>query len=255
MQASIPMLRSASLLILLLARAAQAADPLHLCVAASLGDAATRIVESYAEENGVEVRVNAAASGLLVSQTLHGAPCDVLVTADEQSLKPLVDAKALAEGFPQPLLTNSLVVIGPLEAEGAQPGWISLLVMERVERIALGEPDSVPAGRYARTALARSGIWDRLQPKMVPALDVRAVLALVAGGEADVGFVYRTDAAIEPRVRILFEVPESLSGTIRYPLAVIVSSSQPHQAAGLARHLRGSRATAVFQQFGFSPAP
>lgn len=165
-------------------------------------------------------------------------------------MRPLADQGRLAPGYPRPLLTNRLVAVVKKGA-GRGPAGLDILVSDRVESVAIGDPEIVPAGRYARSALVKAGIWEEIQPKMVPAMDVRAALALVAGGDVELGIVYLTDARLEDRVEILFELTQEETRPIRYPIAVLRSAADPEGAARLAAYLLGDDGERLFQNYGF----
>jgi molybdate transport system substrate-binding protein len=144
------------------------------------------------------------------------------------------------------LLSNHLVIV---EARAAGEPIRSPRDLERGGRIALADPEAVPAGVYARQYLEKLGLWDRVRSRVVPTLDVRAALAAVASGNVDAGFVYRTDAILEPRVRVAFEVPRDEGPRIVYPLALVRGGSE--EARALFRFLVSPEAAAVFERYGF----
>jgi molybdate transport system substrate-binding protein len=124
--------------------------------------------------------------------------------------------------------------------------------LRRFPRLALGDPEAVPAGIYARRWLQGRGLWEELRDRVVPTLDVRAALAAVESGAAEAGIVYRTDAAISRRVRVALEIPADQTPPIVYPAAVLASSREP-RARGFLRHLGSPEARAVFRRLGFEP--
>jgi molybdate transport system substrate-binding protein len=123
-----------------------------------------------------------------------------------------------------------------------------------VRRLALGDPEAVPAGIYARQWLEKRGRWERLRDRVVPTLDVRAALTAIESGTADAGIVYRTDAAISKRVRVTLEVPVAEAPRIVYPAALLATARSP-AARAFFEHLRSPEARAVFERLGFELLP
>ncbi len=149
------------------------------------------------------------------------------------------------------LLSNRLVVVVPSGATTALPAPEDLA---RVRRLALGDPQAVPAGIYARQWLEKRGLWERLRDRVVPTLDVRAALAAVESGNADAGIVYETDAAISKRVRVALEVPEAEAPRIVYPAALLATAKGAPPRAFF-ESLRSPEARAVFERLGFEFLP
>jgi molybdate transport system substrate-binding protein len=231
---------------LLLASAASA-EELTVFAAASLTDALQEIGGSYRNETGTAVGFSFGASSDLARQIVAGAPADVFFSADTAQMDAVEKAGLVAPGDRVDLLSNVLVVI-----EGA--GAISTLAapadLAGVRRLALADPEAVPAGVYARKWLESIGLWELLQQRVVPLLDVRAALAAVASGNADAAIVYRTDAALSKRVRIAFEVPKAEGPSILYVVAAISSSRNP-AARAFVKRLRSAEAARVFEKHGF----
>ncbi len=145
------------------------------------------------------------------------------------------------------LLSNRLVVVVPADSTAALATPDELA---RVRRLALGDPQAVPAGIYARQWLEKRGLWERLRDRVVPTLDVRAALAAVESGNADAGIVYRTDAAVSKRVRVALEVPDGEGPRIVYPAALLAAARGPAPRAFF-ESLRSPQARAVFERLGF----
>jgi molybdate transport system substrate-binding protein len=216
---------------MLLALILMAAD-IHVSAAASLTNALNAIAMNYRRDRIV---LNFGASGILARQIEEEAPADLFISADEATMdalqrKHLIDAKSRVS-----FLSNALVIIG----EGD---------LGKAQRIAIGDPATVPAGRYAREYLMMMGLWGRLQPKLIPVENVRAVLASVESGNVDAGFVYRTDAMISKRVRIAREI-KGLS--ISYPAAITAHAEARAGAQRFLAYLRSRQAAAVFRRNGF----
>lgn len=216
-----------------------ATKPLTLFAAASLVDAIGEIVPLFQAAGGPEVRPVFAGSGELARQIEAGAPADVIILADDVWMTRLSGTGAVRPDTVVPLLTNSLVVIAAADRPEMAFAWSG--------RIAIGDPDSVPAGRYAREALTALGLWDTLEPRLVLAGDVRAVRAFVARGEVDLGIVYLSDTTGFDAVRVV-HVPARQPGIV-YPAAVTTTAAPT--AIDLMAFLRGPQATAVFVRHGF----
>ncbi|HLP08550.1 MAG TPA: molybdate ABC transporter substrate-binding protein [Opitutaceae bacterium] len=235
-----------------LATALHAAE-LTVFAAASLAEALQEIAPAYMAATGDTLRFSFGASGLLARQIKEGAPADVLVSADELRLDQLERAGLLAAGTRRTILANQLVVVVGAEAESFSTP--DALASANVRRIAIGEPATVPAGTYAKQFLESTGLWAQLTGKLVPLANVRAVLAAVEAGNADAGFVYRTDALLSKKVRIAIAVPLDAGPRITYPVAALRDSKSPAAAARFVTFLAGPEAQAVFARYGFLPAP
>ncbi len=240
--------RWALALLLLAASTWAQAQTLTVSAAASLGDAMKAIAPLFeAQHPGVRLRFNLAASGVLLQQLAAGAPIDVLATADEDTLDRALAQKLVDPTTRRALATNALVLVAPA---GSGLAGLDALGGPSVKRIAIGKPVSVPAGRYAQQALEASGQWAALQPKLVPADNVRQVLDYVARGEVEAGFVYATDAASAARrVRVVATV--SGHAPIRHPVAVVSASAQPALARAFVQFLASPAAQALLRQQGF----
>jgi molybdate transport system substrate-binding protein len=144
------------------------------------------------------------------------------------------------------VLSNTLVVVLPASSAAVRRPQD----LQELPRLALADPQAVPAGVYARTWLESLGLWSALQDKVVPTLDVRAALGAVESGNAEAGIVYRTDAAISKRVKLAFEVPRDQGPAIVYPLAAVAASKKPATAA-IVRYLTSERVREVYRRYGF----
>jgi molybdate transport system substrate-binding protein len=149
-------------------------------------------------------------------------------------------------------VTNQVVLIVPSGSTGVAS--FQDLSQPRVKLIAIGEPQTVPAGKYAQEALAHLGMYDRLKPKFVLAKDVRQVLTYVETGNVDAGIVYATDARISQKVKVAATAPPDSHSPVVYPVAIIKASQNPSDAGEFETFLQGPQAQRVFQKFGFLPA-
>jgi molybdate transport system substrate-binding protein len=243
-----PRLALCSLLAALLAAGAVAgAEELYVLAAASLSDALEDVARPWKRQTGHAVVFNFGASSDLARQVRAGAPADVLLSADEAQMDGLEKDGFVRAGDRVDLLSNSLVVVVPVDSAARPAGPADLLVFRK---IALADPEAVPAGVYARAWLEGQGLWARLRERIVPALNVRAALAAVESGNADAGVVYKTDAAGSKRARVAFEVPRSEGPAIVYPLAPLAGSTKAATAA-FVKHLRSAAALEVFVRHGF----
>jgi molybdate transport system substrate-binding protein len=218
--------------------------------AASLTDALKEIATSWEKSTGVRVTFNFASSSTLALQIREGAPADLFLSADEAQMDVLEKAGLVAPGTRRSVLSNTLVIVVPHDSslKIASP---KDLADKGVERLALAEPTSVPAGVYSKKFFESIGIWDALAPKVVPTENVRATLAAVESGNVDAGIVYRTDAAISKRVRIAFEIPAAMGPAISYPFALVMGAPRETEARRFLAYLGSPAARAVFVRYGF----
>jgi molybdate transport system substrate-binding protein len=218
--------------------------------AASLADALREIAAGFEARTGHRVVLSLGGSNDLARQIRAGAPARVFVSASTERMDELQEA-GLVRADRVDLLSNRLVVIVPVAAR-IVPGTAEELA--GVRTLALGDPEAVPAGIYARRWLEGRGVWERLRGRVVPTLDVRAALAAVESGNAEAGIVYRTDAAISRRVRVALEVPADEAPRIVYPAALLGGSPGP-AARAFYEHLRSPAARLVFERLGFECLP
>jgi molybdate transport system substrate-binding protein len=177
---------------------------------------------------------------------------DVLATADQATMDQAVQAGLLRVGSRVDFVANQLVLV--VFSNANKPGRLADLAGTGYSRIAMGNPDSVPVGRYTKTVLEGNGLWAGVQPKMIYTANVRQALDYVARQEVQAGFVYATDARLMPeqvQVAMTLPTPEP----VRYPIAVIQTTTQFAAALSFVQFVRGAQAQAVFARFGFSAAP
>lgn len=218
--------------------------------AASLTDALKEIAASWEIAGGESVVFNFAASSLLARQIREGAPADLFLSADEAQMDGLERAGLVVPGTRRSVLSNTLVAVVPKDS-ALKIASARDLAGKGVERIALAEPTSVPAGVYSKKFFERVGIWDALAPKVVPTENARATLAAVESGNVDAGIVYRTDAAISKHVRIAFEIPAAMGPAISYPFALVKGAPRETEAQRFLAYLGSPAARAVFRRYGF----
>lgn len=231
---------------------AMAADVL-VFAAASLKPALDTILETPAAGDLGEVAVSYAATSQLARQIDHGAPASLFVSADPEWMDHVEQGGHIVPGTRNNLLGNALVLIAPQASTirlKIAPGFDLASALGADGRLAMGEPDSVPAGRYAHAALVSLGVRDQVEQRLVPALHVRAALNFVVRNEAPLGIVYRSDAISEDRVRVVDTFPESTHPPIVYPAALLKGGDNDVSRRLLAL-LQSAEAAAIFTRFGF----
>ncbi|HEY1787390.1 MAG TPA: molybdate ABC transporter substrate-binding protein [Verrucomicrobiae bacterium] len=240
----------ATVCILAAAAPAWSAD-VTVFAAASLTDSLKQIAADYQKQTGRAVTFNFEASSILARQIEAGAPADIFFSADETQMDRLAERGLIDPATRMDRLGNTLVVVAP-EGSALQIHSAADLAADGVKQIALADPKAVPAGVYAKEWLKKFRVWDAVEPKVVPAENVRAALAAVASGNVDAGVVYKTDAAISKSVRIVYEVPRADGPEIRYPIALVKASEHPDEAKRFLEYLDSHDAGQVFKRFGFA---
>lgn len=219
--------------------------------AASLTNAFKALAPAFeARHPGTKVQLNFAASDALLAQIAKGAPVDVFASADQETMDRAQQQQLLAPGSRRDFVSNSLVMITPMEG-GLPLRSLADLQQAGVKRIAVGKPEGVPAGRYAKAALEAARLWTAVEPKAVYAQNVRQALDYVARGEAEAGFVYGTDARVQKdKVRIVLTVPTATP--IRYPLAVVQQGPNAVGAKAFMDFVLSAEGQAVLATYGFA---
>src|SRR5499426_3273553 len=232
------------------------AQEVILSVAISLKEATEELGRTFmAAHPGVTLRYNFGASGDLQKQIEAGAPVDVFLSAALRQMNDLEKQKLIIASSRRAFARNVLVVVKPVDST-MDLSKTSDLLNAKVTRIALGQPKTVPAGQYAEESLRALGVWDRLQPKLVFAENVRQVLEYVGRGEVDAGFVYTTDAASRAQgVKEAFRPPDDSYRPVIYPGAVIAASKQATLARAFLDLLSSPQGQTVLGRFGFRPPP
>ena len=230
---------------------AATADTVTIFAAASLKDALDENVKGYQAKSGDKIVVSYAASSALAKQIEAGAPADVFISADLDWMDYLEQRRLIKSDTRQNLLRNRLVLIAPVSSRvsvNIVPGFpLGRLLGDG--RLAMANPDAVPAGKYGKASLEALGVWKDVQSKVAAAENVRAALVLVSRGEVPLGIVYRTDAAADSKVRIVGLFPENTHPPIIYPIAV-TAGGKPAAALFL-KWLGEPQARAVFERHGF----
>jgi molybdate transport system substrate-binding protein len=245
-------LLSAVLCLAVGARAAQD-RALTVSVASSLTDVIGDLAKRYEAGGGPHVQINAAASNTLARQIVEGAPVDLFISADEAQVNAVVKAGRVVAGSERPLLLNHLAVVTSRTANVPIRAPRDL-ASARVRRIAMGQPDSVPAGVYGRQWLEKIGLWKSIEPKVIPMPTVRAALAAAREGRVDAAIVYVTDARTTADVVIAYSVPPVDAPAIVYP-AAIIDGPRKDAATRFLAYLESPDARAVFEAAGFGVLP
>jgi molybdate transport system substrate-binding protein len=231
-----------------------AVPTLVVFAAASLTEALDAVDGAFTAQTHIPVKASYAASSVLAKQIEAGAPADVFFAADREWMDHAEQHAALRAGTRRDVLGNDLVLIAPADSAlqlTIAPGFALAAALGN-GRLACADPDSVPAGLYARAALTKLRVWEAVQARLARAENVRAALAYVARGETPLGIVYGTDAQAEKRVRVVGVFPEDTHPPIVYP-AALTGTAQP-QAQAYLEFLSGPAAQEIFRHYGFSSA-
>jgi molybdate transport system substrate-binding protein len=238
------------------AAAPASAQELLVSAAVSMREAVVELGGVFTSRRpGVTVRFNFGASGELQKQIEAGAPVDVFISAGQRQMDELAKRALIVPGSRRVFARNTLVVIKPADSsiDLVKP---ANLLDPRVRRIAIGNPRTVPVGQYTEESLRALGLWDRLQPRLVLAENVRQALDYVARGEVDAGFVYATDLAVRrDRVREAFRPPEDTYAPVTYPAAVTRDSRHPALGQRFVELLLAGEGRSILGRLGFQPPP
>ncbi len=239
---------------------AQAQD-VRLSAASSLSNVLDELAKLWKESGGGIVVASYGASSGLARQIENGAPADLFISADLAWMDYVQDKKLTDPASRRIVAANNLVLIGPADSKVSleiAPGpnlAADLAGALGNGRLALAEPNSVPAGKYAKAALTKLGIWAKVEAKVASAENVRGALALVARGEAPLGVVYSTDAASEPKVKIVAAFPAHTHPAIVYAVALTNAGKDNPKAKAFLDFLMSEKARAIFAKYGFAPPP
>jgi molybdate transport system substrate-binding protein len=226
---------------------------LTLSAAISLKDALDKVAQAYrADRPDTVIHFNLGASGTLQRQIEQGAPVDIFISASEDQMNSLESKGLLLPGTRKDLVKNTVVLIVPKGKTGISS--FQDLARPEVKVIAIGEPQTVPAGKYAQEVLTHFRLYDQLKPRLVLGKDVRQVLTYVITGNADAGIVYATDAMTTPEVAVVATAPEDSHSPVIYPVAILKSSKETDEAKRFLDFLAGTKAKDVFKKYGFEPA-
>jgi molybdate transport system substrate-binding protein len=223
--------------------------------AASLKEAMDEQAKQFEADSGNKVIVSYGASNALAKQIEAAAPADIFISADLDWMDYLDQRHLLGPNTRVNLLRNTLVLIGPSSSNSTlkiAPNF-GLAAALGTEKLAMANPDSVPAGKYGKSALEKLGVWTSVEKQVARAETVRAALVLVSRGEAPFGIVYKTDASVDKGVKVLDTFPPDSHPPIIYP-AALVAASKSTAAKPLLDYLRSVPARAVWEKYGFGLA-
>jgi molybdate transport system substrate-binding protein len=248
----------ASLLLIMLCSAWSTAVPaqdakLIVFAAASLKDALDEVSAAYRRDKGQETATSYAASPTLAKQIEAAAPADIFISADLDWMDYLAKKNLIKPETRANLLGNRLVLIAPAGSTvklDIGPNFALASALGN-GRLAIADPNGVPAGKYGKAALEALGVWSSVADKLAPAENVRATLLLVSRGEAPLGIVYQTDALADKGVKVLGAFPENTHPPIIYPIAAVAASTNPGDAGYIA-YLKSPAAGAIFEKQGFT---
>ncbi|MED5247218.1 MULTISPECIES: molybdate ABC transporter substrate-binding protein [Priestia] len=225
---------------------------LTISAAASLKDALTDIQKHYEKKHpNIDLKFNFGASGSLQQQIENGAPADLFFSAAEDKFDTLVKSGAISKENGTDLVGNDLVLIVPKNNSAAIKNFEDLS-KRAVQKIALGIPESVPAGQYGKETFEHMNLWKNIEPKTVYAKDVRQVLSYVETGNVEAGVVYKTDALISKKVKIVATADNSTHKSIVYPVGVIKDSKHPQEAKAFYQFLQSKTALDTLKKYGFT---
>ena len=225
---------------------------LNISAASSLKEAMAALEKEYKKDNkDIDLTVNFGASGSLQQQIEQGAPCDVFISAGKKQMDALEKGELLLQDTYKDLVKNDLVLISPKDSEITS---IDDLTTNKVAHIGLGEPNSVPAGKYADEVLTNLNIKDSLKDKLVFAKDVKEVLAWTQSKNTDVGFVYYSDTINTDGIKIVKKISEDTHSPITYPVAVIKDSKKSEEAKSFEKFLLSDKAQEILTNYGYKSA-
>lgn len=228
-----------------------AAVEITIAAAASLTDVSKEIADAYKiVAPDVTLTFTYGSSGALQTQIEQGAPVDIFMSAAQKQMDALNDKKLLSEGSRFDLLENKVVLIAPIDSDKAIASFEDIAT-DRVDKVSLGDPASVPAGQYAEEVFTSLNILDQVKEKANYGTDVRQVLTWVESGDVDCGVVYATDAATSDKVKVICEAPEGSVKKITYPVAILESSTHAIEAQSFLEYLKTPEIAAIFEKYGF----
>lgn len=231
----------------------QQTEPVELTIsaAASLNEALIEIKKSFEKENPqIKLLFNIGGSGALKQQILQGAPVDLFLSAARDPFDELIQAGLIEKQTQVDLLGNQLILVTNKETPANINGF-SDLKLGKVNKIAIGIPQSVPAGKYAKQTLEYLGLWENLEPIVIQTKDVRQALTYVETGNVDAGIVYMTDVHVSDKVKVVATADEQTHESIIYPAGVIKSSVKKKEAELFLSYLQGKPAKTIFENYGF----
>jgi molybdate transport system substrate-binding protein len=225
---------------------------LTVSAAASLTDVMEEIKGFYEEKTVHTLVMNYGSSGALQQQIEQGAPADVFISAAQRQMDVLQEEGLILAESRVDLLENKVVLIIPVSGDNKEITDFNSLTTDSLKLLAIGEPESVPAGRYAKEVLSSLGIWKKLEEKCVLGKDVRQVLTYVETGNVDAGIVYMTDALTSEKVKIAATAPAGSHTPVTYPAAIVLGTSVLQVAEDFMAYLQSNEVAEIFERHGFT---
>jgi molybdate transport system substrate-binding protein len=229
-------------------------EPVELNVWAATGikKAILEIAPAFEKENGVKMVFNFASSGDLQTQIEQGAPADLFISAGKKQIKALDEKQLLIKDSIKNLAGNDLVIAAPQNSNLTINKLEELATLGADKKIAMGNPDQVPAGKYAIQSLQKAGIWEKVQPKVIYAKDVRQISSYIDSGNVDIGVFYKSDLKVGKNVKTLLLVPDSYHDPIIFTGAVVKSGKQQALASKFISFVLSDRAQQILKDNGFN---
>lgn len=223
---------------------------LHISAAASLQEAMVEVEKEFKVENpDVKLIVNLGSSGSLMQQIEQGAPCDVFISAGTKQMDELIKNDKIDKDTNKTLLTNDLVLIA---TKDENIDSLDDLENNRISKVAMGDPESVPAGKYAKEVLDNEKLYDKIQDKLVLAKDVKEVLSWVKNGNARVGFVYLSDAKDLDKIDVVLTADKDSHSPIDYPIGITKDSKQRETADKFEEFMLSDKGQSILEKYGFN---
>jgi molybdate transport system substrate-binding protein len=224
---------------------------LTISAAASLNESLMEIKENFEKENKyIKIFYNIGSSGALKQQILQGAPVDIFLSASHDQFTELFQVGLIDAQKQIDFLGNQLVLITNKES-AAQLNGFADLTNSQIKKIAIGIPESVPAGKYAKQTLQNTGVWEQIQPIVIQTKDVRQVLTYVETGNVDAGIVYMTDVKASDKVNVVAVAGDQTHDSIIYPAGIIKTTPHKKEAKRFLDYLQSNAAKSIFEKYGF----
>lgn len=223
---------------------------LTISAAASMKDVLTELKQLYEQDHQVELLFNFGGSGSLKQQIIQGAPVDLFISASKDHMDDLVEKKRILSAYHSPLVGNSLVLITPKDEINAELG-LTTLRDPTIGKIAIGIPETVPAGSYAKEVLHNAKLWDQVKEKLIYTKDVSQVLTYVETKNVNAGIVYKTDALTSKKIEITEDIDPALHSPILYYYGVLDKTSNNEKSRSVFEFLQTPAAQQVFKKYGF----
>ncbi|MGG3870630.1 molybdate ABC transporter substrate-binding protein [Brevibacillus laterosporus] len=231
----------------------QTKTEIFVSAAASMTDVLQDVKKEYETKHPeITLTYNFGGSGKLAKQIEQGAPSDLFISASSKDMKTLKDKSLIIEDSQTELVTNEMVLIAPKESTISIDSF-EKITPETGKQFAIGEPSSVPVGRYTEEALTKLGLWEKMKPNMVYAKDVRQVLTYVESGNAELGVVYKSDALTSDKIKILATAKQDWHSPIVYPASLVKATQHQKETQEFLTFLTTDFSKAAFEKYGFHP--